>query len=82
MNATQRRIPEAEFIAFEDKTLADFARLIQESGVSLYEIAHACGLSWETVKAAANAVPVKFSTQCRIKYYIEHKKDANDKTTA
>ena len=74
MNATQRRIPEAEFIAFEDKTLADFARLIQESGVSLYEIAHACGLSWETVKAAANAVPVKFSTQCRIKYYIEHKK--------
>lgn len=74
MNATQRRIPESEFIAFEDKTLADFARMIQESGVSLYEIAHTCGLSWETVKAAANAVPVKFSTLCRIKYYLEHHK--------
>lgn len=73
MNATQRRIPEAEFIAFEDKTLADFARLIQESGMSLYEIANACGLSWETVKAAANAVPVKFSTLCRIWYCLEKK---------
>ena len=73
MNATQRRIPEAEFIAFEDKTLADFARLIQESGASLYEIAHACGLSWETVKAAANAVPVKFSTLCRIWYCLKKK---------
>ena len=73
MNATTHRSPEAEFIAYEDRTLADFAKMIQESGISLYEIAHSCGLSWETVKAAANAVPVKFSTQCRIKYYIELK---------
>jgi hypothetical protein len=27
------------------------------------------------VKAAANAVPVKFSTQCRIKMYIEKKQE-------
>lgn len=75
MNAAPiQRIPEAEFIAYEDRTLADFAREIQESGISLYEIAHSCGLSWETVKAAANAAPVKFSSQCRIKYYIELKK--------
>jgi hypothetical protein len=75
MNATTtHRIPEAELIAYEDKTLADFAREIRESGISLYEIAHSCGLSWETVKAAASAVPVKFSSQCRIKYYIERKK--------
>lgn len=71
MNGT--RITEAEFIAYEDMQLASFAREIRESGISLYEIAKECNLSWETVKAAANAVPVKFSTQCRIKMYIEKK---------
>lgn len=68
-----RLITEAEFIAYEDMQLATFAKEIQDSGVSLYEIAHACNLSWETVKAAACAVPVKFSTQCRIKMYLEYK---------
>lgn len=68
---TQVIITEAEFVAYEDKALMDFARLINESGVSIYEIAKACNLSWETVKAAAQGVPVKFATQCRIKMYIE-----------
>jgi hypothetical protein len=66
-----RVFTEAEFVAYEDMQLATFAKEIAESGISLYEIAHACNLSWETVKAAANAVPVKFSTQCRIKMYID-----------
>lgn len=68
-----RVITEAEFIAYEDKQLASFAKQIVDSGISLYEIAHACNLSWETVKAASNAVPVKFSTQCRIQMYIDYK---------
>lgn len=68
---TQVIITEAEFVAYEDKALMDFARLINESGVSIYEIAKACNLSWETVKAAAQGVPVKFATQCRIRMYIE-----------
>lgn len=67
------RITEAEFIANEDQVLMDFARLILDSGISLYEIAKACKLSWETVKAASTGVPVKFSTQCRIRLYIERK---------
>lgn len=70
-----RSITEAEFIAYEDMQLAEFARLIHESGISLYEIAQNCNLSWETVKAAANATPVKFSSQCRIKMYIERKQE-------
>ena len=69
----ERVITENEFIAYEDAQLANFAKEIVDSGISLYEIAHACHLSWETVKAAANAVPVKFSTQCRIKMYLEYK---------
>lgn len=73
MNEEYIRITEAEFMANEDKVLMDFALLIRESGVSLYEIAKACNLSWETVKAAANGVPVKFATQCRIRLYIERK---------
>ena len=72
-NSEQIRITEAEFIANEDQVLMDFARLILDSGISLYEIAKACKLSWETVKAASNGVPVKFSTQCRIRLYIERK---------
>lgn len=63
-------ITEAEFIAHEDQVLMDFARDIRESGVSLYEIAKGCNLSWETVKAAANGVPVKHATQCRIRLYL------------
>lgn len=74
---TARAITEAEFMAYEDKVLTDFAREIHDSGISLYEIAKGCRLSWETVKAAANAVPVKFSTQCRIRMYIGHKKNAS-----
>jgi hypothetical protein len=74
-NSEHIRITEAEFMAHEDKELMDFAQLIRDSGVSLYEIAKACNLSWETVKAASNGTPVKFSTQCRIKLYIERKLD-------
>lgn len=75
MTAERLHITEAEFIAYEDKVLMDFARLIRESGISTYEIAKACNLSWETVKAAANGVPVKHSTQCRIRMYIERKQE-------
>lgn len=71
-----RNISEAEFIAYEDSELAAFARMILDSKVSLYEIAQECNLSWETVKAAANAIPVKFSTQCRIKMYLDWKKNS------
>ena len=72
-------ITEAQFIAYEDGRLADIARAIRESGCSLYEIAKACNLGWETVHAAANAVPVKFSTLCRIQLYLEtHNKKRND----
>jgi hypothetical protein len=74
---TARAFTEAGFMAYEDKVLTDFAREINDSGISLYEIAKGCRLSWETVKAAANAIPVKFSTQCRIRMYIEHKKNAS-----
>lgn len=73
MNTEQIIITEAEFVAYEDKALMDFARLIRESGASLYEIAKACNLSWETVKFAAQGVPVKFATQCRIRMYLERK---------
>lgn len=71
-------ITEAQFLAHEDKTLADFARRINESGASLYEIAKGCNLSWETVRAAANAVPVKFATQCRITLFLDTIKQKND----
>ena len=72
----QSRITEAQFLAYEDSMLAAFAKEIHESGISLYEIAKECNLTWETVRAAANAVPVKFSTQCRIKMYIEWKRNS------
>ena len=68
-----QRLPEAQFIAYEDARLAESAKLIRASGISLYEIAHACGVSWETVTAAASAVPVKFSTLCRIECYLKLK---------
>lgn len=71
-----RSITEAEFIAYEDMQLAEFAKAIHESGISLYEIAQNCNLSWETVKAAAKAVPIKFSNYCRIKMYLEWKKNS------
>ena len=35
----QTIITETEFLAFEDRCLAEFAREINESGISLYEIA-------------------------------------------
>ena len=73
MEAVVKRVPEAQFIAYEDAKLAEIAKRIRESEISLYEIAHACGVSWETIKAAASAVPVKFSTLCRIECYLKLK---------
>ena len=72
-NSEYIRITEEEFTAYEDRELMDFAQLIRKIGVSLYEIAKACNLSWETVKAAANGVPLKFSSQSRIRLYIQRK---------
>lgn len=66
-------ITEAQFQANEDKVLADIAQEIADSGLSIYEIAKGCGLSWDTVKAAACAVPVNFSSLARIRYYIKEK---------
>lgn len=77
MNTEQIIISEAEFVAHEDKVLMDFAHLIRESGVSLYEIAKCCNLSWDTVKAAANGIPVKHATECRIRLYLERKLSSN-----
>ena len=65
-----QRIPEAQFLAYEDAKLADFARRIKESGISLYEFEQACGISWETAKAAATAVPIRQSNWNRIEYYL------------
>ena len=73
MNTEHIIITEAEFIAYEDKALMDFAQYIRDSGLSLYEIAKGCNLSWETVKAASNGVPLKHSSQCRIRMYIERR---------
>jgi hypothetical protein len=79
----QTIITETEFLAYEDRCLAEFAREINDSGISLYEIAKGCGLRWETVKAAAIGIPVKYSTQCRIKLYLEKRnRNGNEKTTA
>lgn len=79
MDQQIKRLTEAEFCAYEDRVLADFARMIRDSGASLYEIAKGCGLTWETVKAAANALPVKFSTQCRIRLYLEKREQLKEK---
>lgn len=67
-------ITEAQFQANEDKVLSDIAQEIAESGMSIYEIAKGCGLSWDTVKAAACAVPVNFSSLTRIRYFISNQK--------
>lgn len=79
MNTEQIIISEAEFVAHEDKVLMDFAHLIRESGVSLYEIAKCCNLSWDTVKAAANGIPVKHATECRIRLYLDKKANGTDR---
>ena len=71
-------ITEAEFIAHEDKVLMDFAQLIRASGVSLYEIAKCCNLSWDTVKAAANGIPVKHASECRIRLYLDKKTNGTE----
>ena len=68
-----QRIPEAQFLAYEDAKLADFARRIKESGISLYEFEQACGISWETAKAAASAIPVRYSAWSRIEMYLNLK---------
>lgn len=68
-----QRLPEAQLIAYEDAKLADFAKRIKDSGISLYEFEQACGISWETAKAAASAIPVRHSAWSRIEYYLKLK---------
>jgi hypothetical protein len=72
------QITEAEFIAYEDTRYSILARRIEASGVSLYEIAKVCNLNWETVKKAACAVPVKYSSRCRIELYLKRLREAEN----
>lgn len=64
-------IEESDFIRAEDNRLRELAEYIKRSGLSIYDIAKGCRMSWRTVRNAAQCLPVHGSTESRIRFYIE-----------
>lgn len=63
-------ITDAEFAQADMERLREFARLIHDSGLSVYEIAKGCRMAWKTVKRAAVCRPVHAHSEARIRHYI------------
>lgn len=64
-------IREEDFIQAEDVRLKEFADYIRESRLSSYTIAKGCRIAWKTVVKALNGLPVRGSTESRIRFFIE-----------
>lgn len=64
-------ITDAEFAQADMERLREFAILIHDSGLSVYEIAKGCRMAWKTVKRAVMCLPVHSQSEARIRYYIE-----------
>ena len=66
-------ISEEEFLRAENTSLMSYAQKIKKSGISLYEIAKGCNLSWKTVNKAAEGCIVSLPSLIRIMFYIKKK---------
>ena len=66
-------VTENEYWQNEQCALSELAEMIQDaqlSGLSLYALAKATGLKYDTVLRASKRIPIRVDSERRIRYYL------------
>lgn len=71
-------VAEIDYVRNEQKRLEDFARLIAESGISVYEISKGSRVKYDTILRALRKQTIRPENEARIRYYIKIKNDGNN----
>lgn len=72
-------VAEIDYVRNEQKRLEDFARLIAESGISVYEISKGSRVKYDTILRALRKQTIRPENEARIRYYIKIK-NGNEET--
>ena len=64
------KVSESDYIANEQERLEGIARLISESGISLYELSKGTRIKYDTLLRALRKQPIRPENEARIRYYI------------
>ena len=67
------KVSESDYIANEQDRLEGIARLISESGISLYELSKGTRIKYDTLLRALRKQPIRPENEARIRYYINLK---------
>lgn len=71
-------VNEKEYIRNEQERLADFARLIAECGISVYELSKGTRIKYDTLLRALRKQPIRPENEARIRFYIKIKNDGSN----
>ena len=69
------KVSESDYIANEQERLEGIARLISESGISLYELSKGTRIKYDTLLRALRKQPIRPENEARIRLYINIRKD-------
>lgn len=70
-------ITEKEFIANEGRRLEEFAALIKDCGITLYELSKGTRIKYDTLLRALRKKTIRPENEARIRYYINTKNNGN-----
>lgn len=71
-------ITEKEFVMNEGKRLEEFAALIKDSGITLYELSKGTRIKYDTLLRALRKKPIRPENEARIRYYINTKNNGDN----
>lgn len=69
------QVSEQAFIANEQRRLEDFAALIRDCGITLYELSRGSRVKYDTLLRALRLHPIRPENEERVRYYIRIKNE-------
>ena len=71
-------VSEKEYVANEEQRLEDFAQLIKNCGITLYEISKGSRVKYDTLLRALRKKAIRPENEARIRLYIKIKNGTGD----
>ena len=72
------QVSEQEYIRNEQRRLEDFARLISECGISVYELSKGTRVKYDTLLRALRKQSIRPENEARIRLYINIKNNGSE----
>lgn len=72
------KVSESDYIANEQERLEGIARLISESGISLYELSKGTRIKYDTLLRALRKQPIRPENEARVRLYIQIKNSSKN----